>query len=490
MIVRDVRESPRALRHTTSKLIALLRTPSVLYISVLVTGMLVGLALNHMFISSASTASCSSYRYAGSAQTGKESNKAPKEKGIDKDTGTLPEDDGNAITTKVVSRLYDCCTTASHCQGELRDSLHALSLSNVSWDSANEARERNHGNIHPCNVLPFKFGWLKGFPKTGTGWARCLAENMIESYCARTPECLRRDDLSDGERTTYSFYRNPVNTSDGKKRTSPDDEEGVCTFVWSTRHRHEFSGIMTESLKEVLRYTTNKNPNAKFLYGPPDEATGVVFTIRDPRDVAVSISHWRTNITTDAEMEEHVRAFFPTQLDAMSRYYAKYISGATVPFQYESLKVQPLLEMRRLAIFFGMDVLTDGELAKNVHECSFDVIKEEELETQISETGSNDTETTHARDGSVGQWQKHMSEDLIQTVNDNMALTLPNAYVDCYLPLRSRTFVDTKGNERVDYHGGPCRFTFPTQEELERYIAEGKWTWDKKWVTKAMKKDA
>eukprot|EP01104_Vermistella_antarctica_P020816 TRINITY_DN907_c0_g1_i2.p1 TRINITY_DN907_c0_g1~~TRINITY_DN907_c0_g1_i2.p1 ORF type:complete len:500 (+),score=130.12 TRINITY_DN907_c0_g1_i2:206-1705(+) len=379
----------------------------------------------------------------------------------------------------VPERLFDCCSAASHCQFNLLDAVHTMAASNVTWASAQDKKAKeapdhinNNNPSHPCNKLPFAKAHLKGYPKTGTGWTVCLAEGMLKAYCERTPQCAHR---ISGRHLLLEFWQDSI---EGSKMTAEEREKPLCSLSWSYKARHEFASLMQgDDLDRVLNFNINDYEPTKYFFAPPDEDTGFVYTIRDPRDVAVSIGFWRTNITEDKDLDRHVIKFFPKQSEAMGLYYYKYMSAGALPMQYESLRLQPLVEMRRLSLFFGMGDLSDGDLSPVIHQCSFN-------STQKTQNASAITGVTgmHARSGSVGAYKQHLSSRAITVVEDAMIQNLPNSFVDCYLSKRSRTLVD--GADRVDYTGSVCNFNYPTADELRAFVKEKKWTWDPTPVSK------
>lgn len=154
---------------------------------------------------------------------------------------------------------------------------------------------------------------------------------------------------------------------------------------------------------------------------PADCSAGVVYILRDPRDVAPSLAD-HAGVDLDSAIGRMGTAGYVSQRNGDHRYpQATQVMGSwsehvqswqgqrDIPLlllRYEALLAEPLVQVRRLADFVGLTV-GDTVLERAIAACSFDSLRRQEEENGFPERAAH---ATHFfRQGRAGGWRQTLS---------------------------------------------------------------------------------
>jgi len=121
-----------------------------------------------------------------------------------------------------------------------------------------------------------------------------------------------------------------------------------------------------------------KIKNFKTHFRPKKRYKKVIHLLRDGRDVISSYYHYRKNEGKNIEIEEMIKkekGLFPCSWEKHTREWLKNPYDAKIMrVKYESLKSQPMVELKRICSFIG--VKRDDNLLKRVQKgCQFNEMK-------------------------------------------------------------------------------------------------------------------
>jgi aryl sulfotransferase len=249
--------------------------------------------------------------------------------------------------------------------------------------------------------------WIASYPKSGNTWFRAFIEN------------LRR---GDGEPVDINdFQIVPAN-----RRRMFDNATGV-----------ESTELTTEEIARlrprVYRYIAENSAETIFLkihdactvlpgggpLIPPDATAGAVYIVRNPLDVAISLSHHvgkplDLKIASMASDEGGVLSEVPDEhLDhkflSWSRHVLSWVDQRAFPVhvvRYEDMQERPLETFTAAARFCGLPC-DSGSVRRALDHSSFETLQKQERESGFRERPA--TANSFFRQGKVGGWREVLS---------------------------------------------------------------------------------
>lgn len=256
--------------------------------------------------------------------------------------------------------------------------------------------------------------WIASYPKSGNTWFRAFLEN------------LRRDagqpvDIND-------FQSVPAN-----RRRMFDDATGV-----------ESTDLTAEEIAHlrprVYRYIAENSPETVFLkihdaytelpgggpLIPPDATVGAVYIIRNPLDVAISLSHHvgkplDLKIASMASSDSGVSSEVPDEhLDhqflSWSEHVLSWVDQQAFPvhvIRYEDMQERPFETFTAAARFCGLPCDPD-RVQRAIHHSSFETLEKQERESGFRERPA--TAASFFRQGKAGAWREVLSPSQVALI--------------------------------------------------------------------------
>jgi hypothetical protein len=141
----------------------------------------------------------------------------------------------------------------------------------------------------------------------------------------------------------------------------------------------------------------------------------IVYLIRDGRDAMVSYYHHLTALGGPVDFKDVVttgRGLFPSKWHEHVEAYRALARGPEmIEIRYESLKRDPVAELRRFCVFAGLD-RTDAVLGRAVEQASFQNMRAKE-KTEGWDTVNWPKDKPFVRRGEVGSFKDEMPPDVL-----------------------------------------------------------------------------
>lgn len=262
--------------------------------------------------------------------------------------------------------------------------------------------------------------WLASYPKSGNTWVRCFLSALAAG--GEMPDFSLL-----GETTWLSAAREwlevilDISTSDLTR-----DELAIAR-----RDMHQ--AVM--AAPHFPRYVKVHDRYDPFLFAP-EVTAGIVYIVRDPRDVALSYAEHRGACLDDTieAMRRAIPQFasslgyrpqVPQALSSWSDHVSSWLDQKDSPvllLRYEDMSNRPIEEFGRLAAFLGL-APDQGTLCRAVEATRFDALCEKEQSFGFWERSPH--MERFFRQGLVGSWQRDLTpaqvERLVLDHNFTMA---------------------------------------------------------------------
>jgi hypothetical protein len=144
------------------------------------------------------------------------------------------------------------------------------------------------------------------------------------------------------------------------------------------------------------------------------DSNPVVFVYRDPRDVAVSLWHYRTRMMTLKETIERMVNVYDPNMDLYGPYEGFVRSWwgiANAQIAYEELQEKPVEAIERV---LGKIGLTSGHIRESVERQEFSVVKNSNLERF----------SHHMRKGIVGDWHNYFDHECEELIYEKLGILM------------------------------------------------------------------
>lgn len=186
----------------------------------------------------------------------------------------------------------------------------------------------------------------------------------------------------------------------------------------------------------------------------------VIFLVRDPRDVVVSIyfQKKKREKTYDGELSDYLHEPVGS-FDTLLRFYNIWAENRHVPkafllVRYEDIYANPQNELRRVLDFLGLQAISDGVIAEAVSYAFFDNMRRMEEEDEFDSgklrpKDRSDKESYKTRKGEVGGFAEYLNANQIEYLNRKINETLSDFY-GYQSPLGVSTNVARAANRRLE----------------------------------------
>lgn len=161
----------------------------------------------------------------------------------------------------------------------------------------------------------------------------------------------------------------------------------------------------------------------------------VIFLVRDPRDVVVSMYFHKKKRedSYDGRLSEFLREQVGS-LDTIIRYYNIWAENRNIPkdfllVRYEDIHKNPQKELRRVLDFLGLQTINDEVINEAVKHASFENMHKMEKEDtfnsfRLRPTNKKDEESYKTRKGKVGGYVDYLNKEEIKYLNQSIGDTL------------------------------------------------------------------
>jgi hypothetical protein len=194
----------------------------------------------------------------------------------------------------------------------------------------------------------------------------------------------------------------------------------------------------------------------------------VVFLVRDPRDVVVSMYHHKRyrSHTFAGEISVYLRQPIGG-LESIITYYNLWLENREVPrafllLRYEDLHADPGAQLKRVLGFLGLADVRDEVVSSAIRFASFDNMRRLEeagnsRDPRLSAVDPSEPNSFKVRSGRIGGFRAHFSDDDRRYMDDRIARQLDSRLGYCS-PVGREACLDTApgvvGRGEPDLAGG------------------------------------
>ncbi|MEI9996944.1 MAG: sulfotransferase domain-containing protein [Rhizomicrobium sp.] len=266
-------------------------------------------------------------------------------------------------------------------------------------------------------IAPAGIVWLASFPKSGNTWFRIFLANLAAGE--NGPADINMLDERGG--IASSRHEFEAATMLDSSLLSHDDIDGLRPRVYE-----HIAGEAREQRWIKVHDAYTALPDGEPMLGR--SARAAIYLVRDPRDVAVSLSH-HNNIPIDsaiARMNDRGSAFSRKPKDlaqqlrqkllGWSGHAASWIDQMDVPVhvvRYEALRADPMAHFSAALVFAGRPATNDA-IARAIRHADFSELQRQEREKGFAERQSRSA--PFFRSGRVGGWQDVLSAEQVARI--------------------------------------------------------------------------
>jgi len=276
--------------------------------------------------------------------------------------------------------------------------------------------------------------WLASYPKSGNTWTRAFLANLV----SEGGEQVEINQLATG---SIGSNREWVQEALGIEISELNHEEvdrlRPLAYQWIADHNE--TGF--HKIHDAYTYLENDEPLI------PRRATrGVVYLLRNPMDVAVSLAN-HSNIKVQAAVDQicdpemafcHSRYRLPSQLRQILMSWSEHVQSwlsADIPqlvCRYEDIQLDPRQCFTRIASFLEIKTAQtdiDGAIDKAIAASTFEKLRAQEDAQGFDEKISG--VENFFRKGIVGDWREQLTEkQIVQIVESNKDVMQTMGYLD------------------------------------------------------------
>lgn len=149
---------------------------------------------------------------------------------------------------------------------------------------------------------------------------------------------------------------------------------------------------------------------------PRREYRHVIYIVRDGRDAVNSYYHMLTGQGRQPELDSLIREgrhLFPSKWHEHVRQWLENPYGSRIHFvRYEDLHADPLWELRAICAFAGLE-RSENFLQQVIDHCGFRAMRTKEESALWDKNESWQADKYFVRKGEVGDYRKHIPEELV-----------------------------------------------------------------------------
>tara|TARA_B100000029_G_scaffold153785_1_gene149038 strand:- start:15740 stop:16624 length:885 start_codon:yes stop_codon:yes gene_type:complete len=290
-----------------------------------------------------------------------------------------------------------------------------------------------------------KIFWIASYPKSGNTWMRAILTSLFHTQDGNFNFTLFDKITSFDTIDNYSFVKK-IDKEDYNKL----NELPILSKYWikaqnKYKEINNFSFFKTHSSNVIL----DKNH-----YTSQSSCNGLIYLIRDPRDVVISYSkHYRQDIDSVINlMNDKNHVFTPHKLDkSINKMLLPYLISSwdihyktwlnlDVPkiiIKYESLLIEPKNTINLIINFFKKNYKIqfndENKIINNILKTTkFENLKDYERKNGFNEASyfffKKGIAEYFFRKGISGQWQDELKKNQIKKIESNFESTMKELY--------------------------------------------------------------
>lgn len=252
--------------------------------------------------------------------------------------------------------------------------------------------------------------WLVSFPKSGNTWVRML----LQSYLREEGVCPTSF-IDTGGQMFHMAAHKPLEELSLQEQVMVRPAALLNAFL----------------VLGASHYLIKSHHAAQVVEGIPLFSKAfvrkVIYVVRDPRDVALSLAHHTGTSVEDAvRMMGNDRGTFQdegraTQITlSWSKHVESWMGAKEFPVcivSYESLHVDPVSVLAQLLDFLGVEEIREDIVEEAVEACHIDRLREKEAAGEIQQKSR--AQDTFFRRGEAGAWEDELSPNLVRQVEED-----------------------------------------------------------------------
>ena len=257
--------------------------------------------------------------------------------------------------------------------------------------------------------------WLSSYPKSGSTWARIFLTNYLFE---------EREDPFANLSNIPSFPRkNFFNFLEKKDFESLKDREKNFKQLIIAQERINLNGEL--NFLKTHNYFGTLNGNN---FSDTNNTAGFIYFVRDPRSVAISLSHHNNQSLKKAvDMMLNKSQFMQPEdgdglLEFFSSWKINYLSWKNSKYpkliiKYEELKNNPFDNFKKILNFisqFKLVDVDDQKIQKIIKKCEFENLQNQEKKRGFKEKGKG--KEFFFRKGKVDEWKHELPKLLSNTI--------------------------------------------------------------------------
>jgi hypothetical protein len=260
--------------------------------------------------------------------------------------------------------------------------------------------------------------WLASYPKSGNTWLRVFLANLrAGGEQAVDINAISKDELSANDRAPFDDLL-------GVESSDLLPEEIDCYRPWV--YRAMAAESPTELFLKIHDAFTRAQDGAALF--PADVSRGVLYVVRNPLDVAVSLAHHAAS-PVEAVVQRmakrltlfgsHPRALsvqLHQRLSSWSGHVLSWLDQSEIPvhvMRYEDMRAAPLETFQAAARFAGLPDAPE-QVARALAHSRFEVLKAQEEAHGFKERPGK--AKAFFRKGQVGSWREELSPELAERI--------------------------------------------------------------------------
>jgi len=266
--------------------------------------------------------------------------------------------------------------------------------------------------------------WLASYPKSGNTWLRIFLAQLIRDGAPVSINDIRFGAIA-SSREAFD-----ASTGFDSSLLTADEIETLRREVYLDRAREN-----SETLYCKVHDAFVTTPAGQPLF-PKEVTESVVYLVRDPRDVAVSLAHhanqpdfdvvidWMNNPNYClADERDRQAPQLRQRLLTWSQHVTSWMGSGlpTLIVRYEDLVNRPQESFGNIVDFLHISA-TAQEITHSIEGCDFNRLRAEEQKAGFTERPPRST--AFFREGKAGSWRGQLSNDQATTIARQHAATI------------------------------------------------------------------
>lgn len=263
-----------------------------------------------------------------------------------------------------------------------------------------------------------KIDWLASYPKSGNTWMRMLLSNYFSEQ--DDPHDINKPGITNGIASSRMLFDEflGVDSSD----LTAEEVKTLQPHIYKllTEHNRQHHWLKVHDAQAML-------PDGRWLF-PPAVSGSVVYLIRNPLDVTVSLAFHDGHEDMDRAVSKmcnrdmalggEQRAQLRQFMGSWSDHVRSWTDQSEIPVlvvRYEDMLADTISELERVIAFARPAKAVEiWRLEKAVRNAAFDKMQTAESETRFRETPSK--AKRFFRNGKAGDWKNHLSNEQVNRI--------------------------------------------------------------------------